>query len=218
MSELRKRPTAGQKTENSTSPEVANGTRQPQPTSTNRQSTLSWLVFASDVVVSLIFFCQVRPSQLAFSTFSLLVTKCFIQIFEQWPTIWYIPMNNMEFSFSYEFFILTLFLPVLLGIGPLRRFITRQPIVGLLALVGVSSYLAPTLSISITILSIGVGLTALLQFNSIYSDERRRERTVWSMLLALVVLLGMRLAFSTVIPIFRYTEVNIATLVIGAAV
>jgi len=131
--------------------------------------------------------------------------------------IWYIPMDLMDIS-GYEFFLLALLSPLLLAFPRVREFIHRNPWFSMVAVVGLPSYLAPNLVLSIIWLSIGVSLTTLIQFASIYSEDRRRERVVWSMMLAIVVILGLRLGFSSIMPIFRYTEVNIATLIIGIIV
>ena len=116
-------------------------------------------------------------------------------------TVWYFPLWHMGIS-GYEAFVMSTISPFLLGIGPLRSFITQNiPAVHLFSLVGLLAYAIPRPEARLFLVGLSVALQCLAWSATFY-----RERPYPMRLEARALAFGIGLVLSSVAKFALYTN------------
>ncbi|KAG0181862.1 hypothetical protein DFQ28_005065 [Apophysomyces sp. BC1034] len=157
----------------------------------------------------------VAESYLAFVLWSMLTSLALL--------IWYFPLWYMGIS-GYEAFLFITLMPVILGIGPLRRLIAQnRSFFHLISLIGVASYLTPDPVYRLGLTAIGLGIS-LSTWTATWIEARSRtgslERSALVFGVGLIMHNVVKMAWWTENPIWPIMNsenggMNAAGIVLG---
>jgi endonuclease/exonuclease/phosphatase family metal-dependent hydrolase len=183
---LRKR-TNNQKNESTTSPRAGSHHKA-------HDSTYWWPGFLAEICLAYIFWST----------------------FVEFPaTVWFYPLVKMGIT-GKEIIVFVYMSPILLSSHKIRNFIlNHQALAYVITLTGMLAYLAVDVDVRAGILALGMIWSLTTFFGTWWSNPSRRRRSVYALLLGLLILVSLRFWFSTINPIFYIGEVNIAVFVMG---